>query len=115
MSAQSPLDLGRVRRSVVRLNRRVIDLLGAAPIVEVVAGLIAIHAQGTQLNQIDVERRPAAPPVSQLWFEAVPDQPPAPRPIALEQTSPAATPASPRCQALTIRRRSAGSASCAVR
>ncbi len=96
MSVQSPRDLDPARRSVVRLNRRVIYLVGAMLIAAFVAGLIAIRAQGTRLNQIDVERRPAAPPRSQPWFEAVPDQTPAPRPIALEQTPPAAPPASPR-------------------
>ncbi len=94
MSAQSPLDLGPARRSVVRLNRRIIYLVGAVLIAAFVAGLIALRAQGRRLNQSDAERRPAPPPRSQPWFEAVQNQQPAPRPIALEQTPPAATPAS---------------------
>ena len=100
MTNRSPLELGPSRRSIVRLNRRVIYIVGAVLTIAFVAGLIAIRAQGARLSQSDSERRTAAPPRSQPWFDAVPDQVPAPRPLALdhvapEHAAPAASPPAP--------------------
>src|SRR5437660_5391620 len=101
MTNRSPLELGPSRRSIVRLNRRAIYIVGAVLIIAFVAGLIAIRAQGARLGQSDSERRTAAPPRSQPWFDAVPDQVPAPRPVALdhvapEHAAPAASPPAPK-------------------
>src|SRR5437763_7425392 len=101
MTNRSPLELRPSRRSIVRLNRRVIYILGAVLTIAFVAGLIAIRAQGARLSQSDSERRTAAPPRSQSWFDAVPDQLPAPRPVALdhvapEHAAPAASPPAPK-------------------
>src|SRR5712691_3900627 len=85
MSPSSPLQLGPAGRPVVRLNRRVIYLVGAVLIGAIVAGLIAIHAQGTRASGEDgAPRRPAAQPGSHPWFEGVPDQEPAPRSAGLD-------------------------------
>src|SRR5687768_9996551 len=92
MKSDTPLELGAPRRSVVRLNRRVIYVVGAVLAVAFVAGLFAIRAQGTRLTAANAERRTAQPPRSQPWFEGVPDHAPGPRPALLDTVSPSASP-----------------------
>lgn len=69
---------------IVRLNRRVIYVVGAVLIVAVVTGLLAIRAQGTRLTDTSAEHRAGLPPRARPWFEAVADQAPAP-PRALDR------------------------------
>lgn len=94
MAARTPLDLNPNGRSIVRLNRRVIYVVGAALVVAVVAGLFAIRAQGTRLSDATAERKTASAPRSQPWFQGVPDQQVTPQPVTLGAASPA-TPAPP--------------------
>jgi len=93
MSTAGPLQLEPPRRVIVRLNRRVIYLVGAALVVAFVTGLLAVRAQGTRQTDAGAERRLALAPRSRPWFVDVPDQDPAPR-AALDPPSPAATAAS---------------------
>ena len=79
MSTGSPLQLGPAAHPVVRLNRRVIYVVGAVLIGAVLTGLIAIRAQGTRASEGSAQRRTALQPGSQPWFEGVPDQEPAAR------------------------------------
>src|SRR5205809_4457495 len=97
MSTSSPLQLGPTGHPVVRLNRRVIYVVGAVLIGAVLTGLIAIRAQGTRASEGSAQRRTALQPGSQPWFEGVPDQEPAARRAALDPLPPPSTPlSSPR-------------------
>src|SRR3989442_203894 len=101
MSTRSPLQLGPSGRPVVRLNRRVIYVVGAVLIGAVLTGLIAIRAQGLRANEGGAHRRTPLQPGSQPWFEAVPDQDPAVHPAALDPLPPPSTPfSSPRLVAV---------------
>jgi type IV secretion system protein VirB10 len=97
MSTGSPLQLGPTGRSVVRLNRRVIYVVGAVLIGAVLTGLIAIRAQGSRASEGSAQRRTTLQPGSQPWFEGVPDQEPAAHPAALDPLPSPLTPlSSPR-------------------
>src|SRR5204863_5745478 len=94
MSTGSPLQLGPTRRPVVRLNRRVIYVVGAVLIGAVLTGLIAIRAQGSRASEGSGQRRTALQPGSQPWFEGVPDQAPTAHPAALDPLPSRSTPLS---------------------
>ena len=97
MSTGSPLQLGPAAHPVVRLNRRVIYVVGAVLIGAVLTGLIAIRAQGSRASEGSAQGRTALQPRSHPWFEGVPDQDPTPRSAALDPLASASTPlASPR-------------------
>jgi type IV secretion system protein TrbI len=93
MSVGAPLQLGGPGRSVVRLNRRVIYVVGAVLIVAVLAALVAIRAQGPRSNDGDTGRRAALAPRSQPWFQGIPDHAPAPRVAPLEAAPAPSAPA----------------------
>jgi type IV secretion system protein VirB10 len=93
MSVGAPLQLDGPGRSVVRLNRRVIYVVGAVLIIAVLAALVAIRAQGPRSNDGDTGRRAALAPRSQPWFQGIPDHTPAPRVAPLETAPPAPAPA----------------------
>jgi type IV secretion system protein VirB10 len=93
MSVGAPLQLNGPDRSVVRLNRRVIYVVGGVLIVAVLAALVAIRAQGPRSNDGDTGRRAALAPRSQPWFQGVPDHAPAPRLAPLETPPPVPAPA----------------------
>src|SRR5438552_2124766 len=76
MRAGSSPDLGPAGPGVVRLNRRIIYLVGAILIGATVAGLVAIRAQGPRADEDGAHRQTALQPASDPWFEAVPDQDP---------------------------------------
>ncbi len=99
MNMRTPLDFNSDKYSIVRLNRRVIYVVGAALVVAGVGGLFAIRAQGTRLTDANAERRTASAPRSQPWFQGVPDQQPVQQPVALGMGSPSASPASPKTAA----------------
>jgi type IV secretion system protein VirB10 len=97
MSTGSPLQLGPTGHPVVRLNRRVIYVVGAVLIGAFLTGLIAIRAQGSRANEASGQGRTALQPRSHPWFEGVPDQEPAAHPAALDALPPPSTPpSSPR-------------------
>ena len=92
---RGPAHLTPPRASVVRLNRRVLYVAGSVLVVAVLAGLVALRAQGSRLEQ---DAR--APQTSQLtvrpgerWFDKVPDREPS-APTA-GTTLPPASPATP--------------------
>ena len=100
MSTGSPLQLGPTGRPIVRLNRRVIYVVGAVLIGAFLTGLIAIRAQGLRAGEAGAQRRIALEPRSQPWFEGVPDQEPASRPSGLDPLpSPPTPPSTPRLAA----------------
>src|SRR5437870_3458347 len=97
MSTGSPLQLGPTAHPVVRLNRRVIYVVGAVLIGAVLTGLIAIRAQGSRASEGSAQGRTALQPRSHPWFEGVPDQDPTPRSAALDPLASPSTPlSSPR-------------------
>jgi type IV secretion system protein VirB10 len=97
MSAGDPLQLGPTGHAVVRLNRRVVYVVGAVLIGAFMTGLIAIRAQGTRASEGGAQGRTALQPRSHPWFEGVPDQDPTPRSAALDPLpSPSTSPSSPR-------------------
>jgi len=57
MSTGSPLQLGPTGRPIVRLNRRVIYVVGAVLIGAFLTGLIAIRAQGLRAGEAGAQRR----------------------------------------------------------
>src|SRR5438132_9536997 len=97
MSTGSPLQLGPTGHPVVRLNRRVIYVVGAVLIGAFLTGLIAIRAQGLRWTDGSVLDRRAPEPRSHPWFEEVPDREPVARSAALDPLPPPSTPpSSPR-------------------
>src|SRR5437899_12825763 len=91
MSTGNPLQLGPPARPVVRLNRRLIYVVGAVLVGAVLTGLIAIRAQGSRVSEGSAQRRTALQPGSQPWFEGVPDQEPAAHRAALDPLPPPST------------------------
>src|SRR5207245_5080165 len=91
MSTGNPLQLGPTARPVVRLNRRVIYVVGAVLIGAFLTGLIAIRAQGSRASEGSAQRRTALQPGSQAWFEGVPAQEPAAPRAALDPLPPPST------------------------
>jgi hypothetical protein len=93
--SDTPRELGRPGHSVVRLNRRVLGVVGGALLLAFVAGLVAIHEQGKRLTEPGAERRRAPAPRSQPWFQGIPDEAPTPRPVGMDTASPPASLQSP--------------------
>jgi type IV secretion system protein VirB10 len=89
----NPLRLGPPPGSIVRLNRRVLYVVGGVLVAVVVAGLIALRAQGSRESQSASARSAALKPAGERWFDKVPDREPAPR-LALDPL-PAAAPPKP--------------------
>jgi type IV secretion system protein VirB10 len=80
---------------VVRLNRRLLYVVGGVLVAVVVTGLIALRAQGSRDRGgtgSKVDTRPAA----ERWFDKIPDREPGPRLTALDPLPPTApSPAPP--------------------
>jgi type IV secretory pathway VirB10-like protein len=87
------------RVPVVRLNRRVLYLVGAILVGVVVAGLIALQAQSSRLTQEGGSARASrlSPAAGEHWFDKVPDREPSVQPASAGRPfeTPAATPATP--------------------
>jgi type IV secretion system protein TrbI len=97
MDSRPPLELGGPRRSVIRLNRRVIYLVIGVLAVTVGAAVYAIRTQGTRFKDPGTEPRTAPAPSSEPWFQRVPEyQTPPQRAAILDTASPPATPPSPK-------------------
>jgi type IV secretion system protein VirB10 len=86
------------RVSVVRLNRRVLYVAGGVLLVAVIAGLVALRAQGSRLDQDASQPRGshlAARP-GDRWFDRIPDREPTAQPAAImAPPTPAAPPSRP--------------------
>jgi type IV secretion system protein TrbI len=90
---RGPARLTAPRVPVVRLNRRVLYVIGGTLVVVVVAGLVALHAQGSRLAK-DANFHASRPPspTGERWFDKVPDR----EPLAqVSPTTPAPAPAMP--------------------
>ena len=90
---RGPARLSAPRVPVVRLNRRVLYVIGGTLVVVVLAGLVALRAQGSRLGQAansHASRLPA--PAGERWFDKVPDREPLAQPAS---TAPAPAPALP--------------------
>jgi len=86
---RGPARLAPPRVPVVRLNRRVLYVVGAVLVVVVVAGLVALRAQGSRLGQDGNSTRASQlPPAGERWFDKVPDREPS-TPQASADTPPA--------------------------
>ena len=72
-----PAQLTPPRVPVVRLNRRVLYVVGGVLVVAMVAGLIALRAQGLRLAQeASSGRASQLPPAGERWFDKVADREP---------------------------------------
>jgi type IV secretory pathway VirB10-like protein len=90
---RGPARLSAPRVPVVRLNRRLLYVIGGTLVVVVLAGLVALRAQGSRLAQdpnTHASRLPA--PAGERWFDKVPDREPLAQPAS---TGPAPAPALP--------------------
>jgi type IV secretion system protein TrbI len=84
----------RVR--VVRLNRRLLYVVGAVLIVVVVAAAIALRAQGARLTENGNGARTAVlTPSGQRWFDKIPDREPTLTAIKAEAPQPNPAPSVP--------------------
>src|SRR5438477_4893365 len=69
---RGPARLSAPRVPVVRLNRRILYIIGGALVVVVLAGLVALRAQGSRLAQ-DANSHASRPPTpaGERWFDKV--------------------------------------------
>jgi type IV secretory pathway VirB10-like protein len=74
----SPLELEPAHAPVVRLNRRVLYVLGAALAAVFVVGLVALRAQGPRAASDSGPVSLPGAPAGERWFDKVPDQEPSP-------------------------------------
>ena len=72
---RGPARLTAPRVPVVRLNRRVLYVIGGTLVVVVLAALIALHSQGSRLAK-DAGSHASRPPAGERWFDKVPDRDP---------------------------------------
>jgi len=91
---RGPARLTPPRVRVVRLNRRLLYVVGAVLVIVVIAAVVALRAQGARLGENGSAPRTAlAPPSGQRWFDKIPDREPAVVAVAAHAPQPA--PASP--------------------
>jgi len=92
---RGPAQLSTPRVAVVRLNRRVLYVVGGTLVVVVVAGLIALRAQSARLGQPESPAGAAhlVPSAGGRWFDKVPDREPSGPPAAA--TPPVIAPVAP--------------------
>ena len=89
MPPANPLRLTPSSGPVVRLNRRLLYVVGGVLVVVVVTGLIALRAQGSR-DRGRAGARVDTRPVAERWFDKVPDREPGPRVASFEQIPPTA-------------------------
>lgn len=103
---RGPARLTPPRVRVVRLNRRLLYVVGAILVIVVIAAVVALRAQGARLGENGGAPRTAlAPPSGQRWFDKVPDREPAVAPVvaqALPSAPAPPLPASPPASAKVI-------------
>jgi type IV secretion system protein VirB10 len=87
-----PARLLTPRVSVVRLNRRLLYVVGAALVVVFVAGLVALRAQGSRSQDEGPARASQLPPpAGGRWFDKIPDREPSALPVLKQIDMPAPT------------------------
>ena len=93
---RGPARLTPPRVRVVRLNRRLLYVVGAVLVIVVVAAVVALRAQGARLGENGSAPRTAlAPPSGQRWFDKIPDREPAGAAVVVQAPQPAPAPALP--------------------
>jgi hypothetical protein len=101
---RGPDRLAPPRVAVVRLNRRVLYVVGAALVVVVVAGLVALRAQGSrQDREASLARASHLPPAAgERWFDKVLDREPSPQPasVGTPLDTPPTVPSAPAAEVL---------------
>jgi type IV secretion system protein TrbI len=91
---RGPERLTPPRVRVVRLNRRLLYVVGAVLVIVVIAAVVALRAQGARLGENGSAPRTAfVPPSGQRWFDKIPDREPAVAAVAAQ--APQTAPASP--------------------
>ena len=91
---RGPARLTPPRVRVVRLNRRLLYVVGAVLVIVVIAAVVALRAQGARLGENGSAPRTAlVPPSGQRWFDKIPDREPAVAAIVAQAPQP--VPASP--------------------
>lgn len=96
---RGPAQLTPPRVSVVRLNRRVLYVVGGVLVIAIVAALIALRAQGTRLaSEENSSRASQLPPPGERWFDKVADREPAgpPATVLPRPETPPPPPPAPR-------------------
>jgi hypothetical protein len=103
---RGPAQLMPPRVPVVRLNRRLLYVIGGALVIVVVTGLAALRAQGSRLQEAGPARASQfSPPAGGRWFDKIPDREPTASPVMkqidmpLPSPPPAVTPPSPTAPA----------------
>ena len=93
---RGPARLTPPRVRVVRLNRRLLYVVGAILVIVVIAAVVALRAQGARLGENGGAPRTAlAPPSGQRWFDKVPDREPAVAPVVAQALQPPPAPPLP--------------------
>jgi hypothetical protein len=87
MDSRPPLELGGRRRSVIRLNRRLLYVVIAVLAVTVGVAVYAIRTQGTQFKDPGTEPRTPPAPSSAPWFQGVPEYQAPPQRAAILDTA----------------------------
>ena len=87
MPPANPLRLTPPSGPVVRLNRRLLYVVGGVLVVVVVTGLIALRAQGSR-DRGNANSRVDTRPAAERWFDKVPDREPGPRLAGLDPLPP---------------------------
>ena len=91
---RGPARLSPPRVRVVRLNRRLLYVVGAVLVIVAIAAAVALRAQGARLAENgDAPRTALVPPSGQRWFDKIPDREPAVAAIVAQAPQP--VPASP--------------------
>src|SRR5262249_5485722 len=85
----NPLRLTPRSGAVVRLNRRLLYVVGGVLVAVVVTGLIALRAQGSR-DRGTPSPRVDTRPTAARWFDKIPDREPGPRLASLDPLPPAA-------------------------
>ena len=86
---RGPARLTPPRVRVVRLNRRLLYVVGAVLIIVVIAAVVALRAQGARLGENGSAPRTAlVPPSGQRWFDKIPDREPVVAAATGEATQP---------------------------
>jgi type IV secretion system protein TrbI len=93
---RGPARLTPPRVRVVRLNRRLLYVVGAILVIVVIAAMVALRAQGARLGDNGgASRTSLAPPSGQRWFDKIPDREPAVAPVVAQAVQPAPAPPLP--------------------
>jgi type IV secretory pathway VirB10-like protein len=90
---RAPAQLMPPRVSVVRLNRRLLYVIDAALVIVVVAGLVALRAEGSRWQEAGPARASQfSLPSGGRWFDKIPDREPSAPPVMKQIDMPVPSP-----------------------